>query len=369
MTKRVAAIAGVALAFGLTAVAAVALWPGHGAEDTSGDAPGAAPAASGASVENTGVGESVDAGEPGGGDVASQTAPRPGAVEPEPALTTGEFAVETAPFPLPVQPQIKKPPAAGLLFDVDSGEVLWARRPAAELPIASLTKMMTALLIADRHGPSEPVSISAKAAGVEGSQIGALHAGKQVPLRGVFLGLIMASGNDAAVALAEHDAGSIDGFVRRMNERAGQMGLACTRFAGPAGLQDSGNHSCAYDLAALARADLADPWVSSVTARRYATVPFPIKGGKLHLANNHYFVQRGITGLPGARVTGVKTGLTNGAGRCYVTTARMGGTHLGVILLDSTDPLGEIPRLMRAGFRVSGERVPPRPGKRRGVSP
>lgn len=352
MTRRLAAIAGVVVAFGLTAAVAVALWPGQGDEDTSGDTPGGAPVSSGASLESTAVdgpGPEVDR-----------------IVEPVPAAGGGEFAVAPATAPLPVEIRIKDPPAAGLLFDVDSGEVLWARRPAAELPIASLTKMMTALLISERHGPGELVSISRKAAGVEGSQIGALHAGRRVPLRGVFLGLIMASGNDAAVALAEHDAGTIQAFVRRMNARAAQLGLACTRFAGPAGLQDTGNHSCAYDLAALARADLADPWVSSVTARRFATVPFPIKGGRLHLANNHYFVQRGVAGLPRARVTGVKTGLTNGAGRCYVTTARMGGTHLGVVLLDSSDPLGEVPRLLRAGFRVSGETVPPLPGKGKG---
>ena len=92
------------------------------------------------------------------------------------------------------------------------------------------------------------------------------------------------------------------------------MGLGCTRFAGPAGLQDTGNASCAYDLAALARADLANDWVASVTGRRSAEVPFPTKGGTLSLANNHYFAQRGIAGVPRAEVTGLKTGLTNGAG-------------------------------------------------------
>jgi D-alanyl-D-alanine carboxypeptidase (penicillin-binding protein 5/6) len=71
----------------------------------------------------------------------------------------------------------------------------------------------------------------------------------------------------------------------------------------------------------------------------------------LHLGNNHYFVQRGVAGLPRARVTGVKTGLTNGAGRCYVTTARLGGRHLGVVLLDSPDPLAQVPKLLRRGFR------------------
>ncbi|MDP9189401.1 MAG: hypothetical protein M3O25_09160, partial [Actinomycetota bacterium] len=128
------------------------------------------------------------------------------------------------------------------------------------------------------------------------------------------------------------------------------LGLSCSRFAGPAGLQDTGNSSCAYDLAALARADLANEWVASVTARRSAEVPFPIEGGLLSLANNHYFVQRGLNGLPKAQVTGVKTGLTDGAGRCYVTTARLGDRHLGLVLLDSPDPITQVPQLLRAGF-------------------
>ena len=171
-----------------------------------------------------------------------------------------------------------------------------------------------------------------------------------MPLRGLFLGLMMVSGNDAAVALAEHDAGSVARFVKRMNLRAAELELTCSRFAGPAGLQDNGNSSCAYDLASLARADLANPRIAAVTASRSAELPFPMKGGMLSLSNNHYFVQSGIAGLPRARVTGVKTGLTNGAGRCYVTTARLGGRHLGVVLLDSPDPIRQVPQLLRAGF-------------------
>jgi D-alanyl-D-alanine carboxypeptidase len=212
--------------------------------------------------------------------------------------------------------------------------------------------MMTALLIAEGHGPEERVAISAKAPGVEGSRIGVLRAGKNVPLGGLFLGLLMVSGNDAAVALAEHDSGTVAAFVKRMNRRADELGLICTQFAGPAGLQDTGNRSCAYDLATLARADLANDWVASTTRRRSASVPFPVKGGRLELANNHYFVQMGIRGVPRAQVTGVKTGLTNGAGRCYVTTARLGGRHLGVVLLDSPDPLRQVPILLAEGFRA-----------------
>ena len=79
-----------------------------------------------------------------------------------------------------------------------------------------------------------------------------------------------------------------------------------------------------------------------------------MKGGSLDLSNNHYFARNGIAGVPKAEVTGIKTGLTNGAGRCYVTTARLGDRHLGVVLLDSPDPIRQVPRLLRAGFAEDG---------------
>ena len=271
-------------------------------------------------------------------------------VPPTPGPEAARFAIGPIPSPMPVDVRLRRPPAAGLLFDVDTGKPLWARHAGVELPIASLTKMMTALVIAERHRPDESVAIGRKAPRVEGSKIGVLRAGTAAPLRGLFLGLLMASGNDAAVALAQHDAGTVAAFVARMNRRAARLGLGCTRFTGPAGLQDAGNYSCARDLGALARADLANPWIASITSRRRASTPFPTKGGRLSLANNHFFVQRGIAGLPAARVTGLKTGLTNGAGRCYVTTAELGGRSLGVVLLDSPDPLGQVPKLLRRGF-------------------
>jgi D-alanyl-D-alanine carboxypeptidase (penicillin-binding protein 5/6) len=338
-------VAALVLVFGSTAIAAVLLWPGP--RDGEDDSTGSRGASSATVATESLADEEVPA--PEAAEEPGDRAAGPAALD---QAAVAAYAVGPAPSPAPVKPRLKQPPAAGILFDVDSGEVLWARNPAVERPIASLTKMMTALLIAELHGPEEMVAISTKAPAVEGSRIGVLRAGRKVPLRGLFLGLLLVSGNDAAVALAEHDAGTVAAFVKGMNRRATELGLGCTHFAGPAGLQDTGNSSCAYDLAALARADLANEWIASVTRRRAASVPFPIKGGTLDVTNNHYFVQRGIAGVPGARVTGVKTGLTNGAGRCYVTTARLGDRHLGVVVLDSPDPLRQVPLLLRAGFRA-----------------
>jgi D-alanyl-D-alanine carboxypeptidase len=190
-----------------------------------------------------------------------------------------------------------------------------------------------------------------------------------VPLEALLQALIMISANDAAVALAEHYAGSLDAFIKQMNERAALMGLDCTHFTTPNGLRDRGNYSCPLDVAALARADLDNDRIAAIARTRSATPAFPVKGGKLHLANNHYFLFRGLTGVPGAQVTGLKTGFTDPAGRCYVTTARLGSRHLGVVLLDSPDPFRQVPELLRAGFVSTGELTPAVGGKRRSLRP
>lgn len=227
--------------------------------------------------------------------------------------------------------------------------------------MASLTKMMTALLIAEGDPAADRVMISAKAAHTPGSATGLLPAGRTVPLEPLLEALIMISANDAAVALAEHDSGTTARFVKRMNERAVSMGLTCTHFSTPNGLKDGDNHSCASDLAALARADLANSRIAGIARTRYAKPRFPIKGHRLHLANNHYFLGHGLNGIPGARVTGLKTGWTDGAGRCYVTSAELEGHHLGVVVLDSPDPIRQVPALLRAGFVEVGA-APPKVG-------
>jgi D-alanyl-D-alanine carboxypeptidase (penicillin-binding protein 5/6) len=353
MSRRLLAIVGLLVAFGAIAAVALAMWPERAGDD---EAPAAQASSNG----------SLSPGRPdqsAGGDAAASAAiaapePAPGESGGRghgvgPAAVTasaGEYALQPAAAPLPVRLRLKKPPASGVLFDVASGEVLWQRRPWALHPMASLTKMMTALLITDAHAPEERVPISRNATHTAGSATGLLPQGKAVPLEALLQALIMISANDAAVALAEYDAGSVPKFVRRMNARARLMGLRCTRFSTPNGLKDRDNRSCAMDLAALARADLAEPRIARIAKTSSATPAFPIRGGVLHLANNHYFLDHGLGGLPAARVTGLKTGFTDGAGRCYVTTARLGGRHLGVVLLDSPDPLRQVPHLLAAGF-------------------
>jgi D-alanyl-D-alanine carboxypeptidase len=356
MSRRSVAVVAIGLSFLVTGAVAVALWPDRDPGDETPD-------------RTTVTAEPAETADEATATASSEEPAAPQPAEPvtapiQPEATAGEFAVQAVPADLPVEARLKRPPAAGLLFDVDSGEVLWARQTTVSRPIASLTKLMTALLVAEREKPGEQVMVSVKAGHTPGSATGLLPEGKAVPLEPLLQALIMISANDAAVALAEHHSGSVQAFIKRMNARAAAMGLDCTHFTTPNGLRDRGNRSCVLDVAALARAALAERRIAQIARTRYAKPPFPIKGGRLHLANNHYFLQRGLAGIPGARVTGLKTGLTDAAGRCYVTTARLGSTHLGVILLDSADPLSQVPLLLRLGFEEAGVLDPAPPPKR-----
>lgn len=243
--------------------------------------------------------------------------------------------------------RFRRRPRAGLLFDVRSGRVLWRLNPARRLPIASLTKMMTALLIVERDNAHDRVRITRQAVRTGGSGVGVLPKGKKVQLEALLNGLLLVSGNDAAVALAAHAAGGVHHFVALMNRRAGELGLSCTRFSTPHGLNDRGNHSCAADLAALARADLHHRRIRRIVRRDHAVIKFPIKGGHLFLYNNNPLVRSGYRG-----VTGLKTGYTDRAGRSIVATARRAGVELGVVLLHSYNPGEQARKLLDRGFKI-----------------
>ncbi len=285
----------------------------------------------------------------------------PDAATPAPLPTTGPAplgSTGTAPAPLAVrldEPRdavrvsFDHPPRAGLLFDLDSGQVLWRRSPSKVLPIASLTKMMTALVVVDRVPRRGRVRITAETLRYRGSGVGLLPRGKLIGVQTMLHGLLLPSGNDAAIALAQRaGGGSVRAFVRLMNRRAAAMGLTCTHFSSPSGFRDAGNHSCAGDLAALARAVLRTPRLARIVRRRAAVLPFPIKGRKLYLYNTNPLLRERYRGT-----TGVKTGYTVAAGRCLVATARRGRRRLGVVLLHARDPGRQAKRLLDRGFRFA----------------
>ena len=242
---------------------------------------------------------------------------------------------------------LRKPPRAGLVFDVDTGEVLWRRAArCASLPMASLTKIMTALLAVERSpaaatpcgSPRPPSTTRAR-----GSACCRRAGG--CGFETLLNGLLIVSGNDAAIALAVHVAGSERRFVALMNERAARWGLECTHFASSHGLED-GNRSCARDLAVLTRLAMAKPRI-----RRIVRTPpgrpsaSRSRAERLYLDGHNPLIR---LGYPGA--IGLKTGYTDAAGRCFVGVARRGGRRLAVVLLNSRDPAKHAPKLLDAAF-------------------
>jgi serine-type D-Ala-D-Ala carboxypeptidase (penicillin-binding protein 5/6) len=271
--------------------------------------------------------------------VRGASAAQPEHVEPPPGVDlAGVDAFHLA---------LRKPPRAGLVFDLDDGEVLWRRDPLRVVSIASLTKIMTALVVVERTRPAERVKITQAALNYTGSGIGLLPKGRRVRLEALLNGLLLVSGNDAAIALAARVSGSERRFVALMNRHARRWGLRCTHFASSHGLED-GNRSCARDLAVLTRLAMTKPRIRRIARRPSATLRFPIKGHKLYLYGHNPLIRMGYAGA-----IGLKTGYTEAAGRCFVGVVRRGGRRLGVVLLNSRDPAKQAPKLLDAAFSVS----------------
>jgi D-alanyl-D-alanine carboxypeptidase (penicillin-binding protein 5/6) len=269
---------------------------------------------------------------------------------PSHKLLTKRAAVQRPPYgsaPAPKQLHIhlKLKLDSGLLFDVRTGRVLWARRPNAVLPIASLTKMMTALLVVAHTQPTDKALVTEQAIHFTGSGMGVLPVHKYVLVRTLLYGLLLPSGNDAAIALAQHVAGSVDRFIAMMNARAQAMHLTCTHFTTVSGVVDRGNYSCTRDLAIMAHAVLKQPLLARIVDTRMSVQPLPIKGGKVWLYNNNPLLFERYPGTDG-----VKTGYTTRAGQCLVATARRGKAWLGVILLHSANIALQGVHILDAGF-------------------
>jgi D-alanyl-D-alanine carboxypeptidase len=268
-----------------------------------------------------------------------------GPVAPAPA--TSPLTLALTGVPDAVQIRFGHPPRSGLLFDLDTGRILWRKDPTRILPIASVTKIMTALVVADTVPPGAKVKVTKEALAYQGSGVGVLPKHKSVGVSAMLYGLLLPSGNDAAIALAQRAAGTVGKFVQRMNERAAAMGLTCTRYSSSSGFTDAGNHSCAADLAVESRALLDNPRLANIVGHRQAILPFPIKGGKLYLYNHNPLLKMRYPGT-----LGIKTGFTDAAGRCLVAAVKRNGHRLGVVLLHSPDPGGQAVKLLDRGFRA-----------------
>ena len=250
------------------------------------------------------------------------------------------------PAPSVEPPGIRAPSA--VLADLETGQVLFSRDPDAERPIASVTKIMTALLVLRRADPTERVTISARAAGNGRSpgvsELG-LQVGERIRVDDLLYALMLQSASDAAIALAEHVSGSVDAFVALMNRTAEHLGMRHTRFASPSGLDDDG-YSSAADLVTLTRAAYRIPGFSSITATRFHTVPGEEQDVAPRVVQNRNVL---LWLYPGA--TGVKTGFTSAAGFCVVASAEREGLRLvAVVLGEQGEPFSDAAALLNYGF-------------------
>ncbi len=242
-------------------------------------------------------------------------------------------------------------PAAGLAFDLADGRVLWRDGATRVRPIASLTKLMTGLLAVERFGARNRVRIPKAAEQVSVTHMGGLKKGVLVRADVLLQGLMISSGNDAAVALAVGGAGSERAWVQRMNRRAKLLSLSCTHFADASGL-DPRNRSCPADLAALAVRAMAEPRLRRIARKRTARV-WPGRGNKVKLfTTNHLLRER----YPGA--VGLKTGYTLAAGHCLVAIIERGSRRIGIVLLGSKkDAFKDARRIAREIARAGA--IPP----------
>ncbi len=218
---------------------------------------------------------------------------------------------------------------AAVLMEKETGTVLFEQNPHDKLEPASVTKVMTMLLImealeAGRLKLDEMVTVSARAASMGGSQV-YLAEGEQMTVDEILKAVAVASGNDASVALAEHLSGSEEGFVALMNRRARELGMENTNFVNCTGLPAAGHLTSAYDIALMSRALLAHSEI-----RKYTTIWMDtIRGGTFQLANTNKLIRfyEGATGL--------KTGSTDSALYCLSATAERDGMELIAVVLKS----------------------------------
>lgn len=214
------------------------------------------------------------------------------------------------------------------LLSASTGELIYGKSSDAFLPMASTTKIMTALTVLESGLPlSEVITVPREAVGVEGSSI-YLFEGEKITVRDLMYGLLLESGNDAATALAIATSGSESAFVELMNEKARSLGLTRTAFKNPHGLSAEGHATTAYELGLITVAALKNETFSEIVATKsYSTTPVSPE------YPSHYFVNhnRLLRMLPGAN--GVKTGYTLASGRCLVSSAsRDGDTYIAVTL-------------------------------------
>jgi len=273
--------------------------------------------------------------------VASQESPGPPPTPVPPFGSPSPYptALETPDIPK-LRPVLSAP--SGALVELETGRILYATGGATRRPIASTTKIMTALLVLRSVGMRDVVTVGPRAAAQGGASLG-LQTGERIRVRDLLYALMLQSANDAAVALAEHVAGSTEAFVDQMNRRARAMGLRDTRFRSPNGLDDRG-YSTALDLAQISVLALRDPVLARIARTKFYRIPAP-DGATRRLQNRNALLWL----YPGA--FGVKSGFTSAAGSCLVAAAERGELRLvSVVLGAPAEAFSDAATLLDWGF-------------------
>ena len=227
--------------------------------------------------------------------------------------------------------------ASAILMDADSGRVLYERNADRKMLIASTTKILTALVAIEEGDLHDTVKVSREAAYTEGSAM-YLTEGETLTLETLLYGLLLCSGNDAAVAVAQHVGGSVKGFVALMNEKAQELGMEHSSFANPNGLDDEQHYSTARDMAKLARAALENETLMRIASTRSVTI-----GGRT--MTNHNKLLHYVDGC-----LGLKTGYTKAAGRTLVSCVERNGQRLVAVTLQDGNDWADHAALYDYGF-------------------
>lgn len=213
---------------------------------------------------------------------------------------------------------------AAVIYDRKSKKVIWGKKENEKRPMASTTKIMTAIVVLENANLSDTVTVSKKSAGTGGSRLG-LKTGDKVTVNNLLYGLLMVSGNDAAVALAEYVGGSVEGFADKMNQKAKELGLENTHFVTPHGLDMADHYTTALELAEMADYAMNNEKFAQIVNTKNITIS--INGRSKSLKNTNEL----LGNLNG--VNGVKTGFTNGANRCLVTSVNRDGMNIITVVL------------------------------------
>jgi serine-type D-Ala-D-Ala carboxypeptidase (penicillin-binding protein 5/6) len=232
---------------------------------------------------------------------------------------------------------------SAILIDGNSGVVLWGKRTHVRRPVASTTKIMTALVAMERLRPHDLVTVQPIVKRVAPITEG-LRPGEKIEAWKLFYGTLLYSGNDTAVTLAIAAGGTRSRFVALMNEKAHALGMTDTHFRSPSGLLDKDNYSTAWDMAALARYAMWNPRFRAVVRTHVKHVPWAAPTyEKIYVNKNHL-----IGAYPGA--DGIKTGWTTLAKHCLVASVKRHGVWLIAVILGADDSYGDVKKLFAYGL-------------------